>query len=106
MVGTPRDGPPGLAKAKKCLAEITGGARWHNELPEAMRVLERGFTAAPAHRDQASNPGHLLVYEKLYVVRDNLAATPTALSTLKSATSYSSRSPWIVAMSPLPLIIP
>ena len=67
---------PGLAKAKKRLAEIT--ARWHNELPEAMRVLERGFTAAtqfyafpraplgqathheqpraPAHRDQASNP--------------------------------------------------
>ena len=35
---------PGLAKAKKRLAEIT--ARWHNELPEAMRVLERGFTAA------------------------------------------------------------
>ena len=34
---------PGLAKAKKRLAEIT--ARWHNELPEAMRVLERGFTA-------------------------------------------------------------
>ena len=29
---------PGLAKAKKRLAEIT--ARWHNELPEAMRVLE------------------------------------------------------------------
>ena len=70
---------PGLAKAKKRLAEIT--ARWHNELPEAMRVLERGFTGgggrhpvlrvsraplgqathheqprAPAHRDQASNP--------------------------------------------------
>ena len=67
---------PGLAKAKKRLAEIT--ARWHNELPEAMKVLERGFTAAtqlyafpephwgpathheqpraPAHRDQASNP--------------------------------------------------
>ncbi len=35
---------PGLAKAKKRLAEIT--ARWHNELPEAMRVLERDFTAA------------------------------------------------------------
>ena len=35
---------PGLAEAKKRLAEIT--ARWHNELPEAMRVLERGFTAA------------------------------------------------------------
>ena len=35
---------PGLATAKKRLAEIT--ARWHNELPEAMRVLERGFTAA------------------------------------------------------------
>ena len=35
---------PGLAKAKKRLAEIT--ARWHNELPEAMRVLGRGFTAA------------------------------------------------------------
>ena len=35
---------PGLAKAKKRLAEIT--ARWHNELPEAMKVLERGFTAA------------------------------------------------------------
>ena len=40
----PSSGPPGLAKAKKRLAEIT--ARWHNELPEAMRVLERGFTAA------------------------------------------------------------
>ena len=35
---------PGLAEAKKRLAEIT--TRWHNELPEAMRVLERGFTAA------------------------------------------------------------
>ena len=34
---------PGLAKAKKRLAEIT--ARWHNEQPRA-----------PAHRDQASNP--------------------------------------------------
>ena len=30
--------------SEKRLAEIT--ARWHNELPEAMRVLERGFTAA------------------------------------------------------------
>ena len=33
-----------LDGAKKRLAEIT--ARWHNELPEAMRVLGRGFTAA------------------------------------------------------------
>ena len=32
------------APQPKRLAEIT--ARWHNELPEAMRVLERGFTAA------------------------------------------------------------
>ena len=35
---------PGLAEAKKRLAEIT--TRWQEELPEAMRVLERGFTAA------------------------------------------------------------
>ena len=67
---------PGLAESKKRLAEIT--ARWHKELPEAVNVLERGFTAAtqfyafpephwaptahheqpraPAHRDQASDP--------------------------------------------------
>ena len=51
---------PGLAKAKKRLAEIT--ARWHNELPEAMRVLERGFTAAtqfyafPEARPKAAQP--------------------------------------------------
>ena len=67
---------PGLAEAKKRLAEIT--TRWQEELPEAMKVLERGFTAAtqfyafpephwarlrttnspraPAHRDQASDP--------------------------------------------------
>ena len=35
---------PGLAEAKKRLAEIT--TRWQEELPEAMKVLERGFTAA------------------------------------------------------------
>ena len=35
---------PGLADAKKRLAEIT--ARWQKELPEAIEVLERGFTAA------------------------------------------------------------
>ena len=35
---------PGLAESKKRLAEIT--ARWHKELPEAVNVLERGFTAA------------------------------------------------------------
>ena len=35
---------PGLADAKKLLAEIT--ARWQRELPEAMKVLERGFSAA------------------------------------------------------------
>lgn len=35
---------PGLAEAKKLLAEIT--ARWQRELPEAMKVLERGFAAA------------------------------------------------------------
>ncbi len=34
---------PGLAEAKKRLAETT--ARWHKELPEAIKVLERGFTA-------------------------------------------------------------
>ena len=34
---------PGLAEAKKRLAEIK--ARWIKELPEAMTVLERGFTA-------------------------------------------------------------
>ena len=72
----PSSGPPGLAESKKRLAEIT--ARWHKELPEAVNVLERGFTAAtqfyafpephwartahheqpraPAHRDQASDP--------------------------------------------------
>ena len=33
-----------LAESKKRLAEIT--ARWHKELPEAVNVLERGFTAA------------------------------------------------------------
>ena len=35
---------PGLAESKKRLAKIT--ARWHKELPEAVNVLERGFTAA------------------------------------------------------------
>ena len=35
---------PGLTESKKRLAEIT--ARWHKELPEAVNVLERGFTAA------------------------------------------------------------
>ena len=35
---------PGLAESKKRLAEIT--ARWHKELPEAITVLDRGFTAA------------------------------------------------------------
>ena len=35
---------PGLAGSKKRLAEIT--ARWHKGLPEAVNVLERGFTAA------------------------------------------------------------
>ena len=35
---------PGLAEAKKRLAEIT--TRWQEELPEAMKVLEPGFTAA------------------------------------------------------------
>ena len=35
---------PGLAESKKRLAEIT--VRWHKELPEAVNVLERGFTAA------------------------------------------------------------
>ena len=35
---------PGLAEAKKRLAEIK--ARWMKELPEAMTVLERGFGAA------------------------------------------------------------
>ena len=35
---------PGLAEAKKLLAETT--ARWQRELPEAMKVLERGFSAA------------------------------------------------------------
>ena len=35
---------PGFADAKKHLAEIT--TRWAKELPEAMNVLERGFTAA------------------------------------------------------------
>ena len=35
---------PGLAEAKKRLAEIT--TRCREELPEAMKVLERGFTAA------------------------------------------------------------
>lgn len=35
---------PGLAEAKKLLAEIT--ARWQRELPEAIKVLERGFAAA------------------------------------------------------------
>jgi transposase-like protein len=35
---------PGLAAAKKRLAEIK--ARWSKELPEAMTVLERGFGAA------------------------------------------------------------
>ncbi len=38
---------PGLAEAKKLLAEIT--ARWQRELPEAMKVLERGF--APRARN-------------------------------------------------------
>ena len=33
----------GLAEAKKRLADVT--ARWHKELPEAMQVLEQGFTA-------------------------------------------------------------
>lgn len=35
---------PGLAEAKKRLAEVQ--ARWATELPEAMTVLERGFGAA------------------------------------------------------------
>jgi len=35
---------PGLAEAKKLLAEITG--RWTKELPEAMHVLDKGFDAA------------------------------------------------------------
>ena len=35
---------PGLAQAKKRLAEIK--ARWIKELPEAMAVLDRGFAAA------------------------------------------------------------
>jgi transposase-like protein len=35
---------PGLAEARKRLAEVR--ARWAKELPEAMRVLERGFGAA------------------------------------------------------------
>ncbi len=35
---------PGLAEAKQRLGEIT--TRWAKELPEAMKVLERGFTAA------------------------------------------------------------
>jgi transposase-like protein len=35
---------PGLAEAKKRLAELT--TRWVKELPEAMQVLERGFPAA------------------------------------------------------------
>ena len=46
---------PGLAEAKKRLAEIT--ARWHNELPEAMRVLERGFTPPPSSTRSPSPTG-------------------------------------------------
>ena len=45
---------PGLAKAKKRLAEIM--ARWHNELPEAMRVLEQGFTAATQFTTRFPSP--------------------------------------------------
>lgn len=35
---------PGLAASKKLLAEFR--TRWHKELPEALDVLERGFSAA------------------------------------------------------------
>lgn len=35
----------GRAKAKQCSAEVK--ARWTQELPEAMMILERGFGAAP-----------------------------------------------------------
>jgi transposase-like protein len=35
---------PGLAASKKLLADFR--ARWHRELPEAVEVLERGFSAA------------------------------------------------------------
>lgn len=35
---------PGLTESKKLLVEFK--ARWHKELPEAVDVLERGFTAA------------------------------------------------------------
>ena len=42
--GRRRDRAPGLAEAKKRLAEIT--TRWQEELPEAVEVLERGFGAA------------------------------------------------------------
>lgn len=35
---------PGLAESKKLLAEFR--TRWHKELPEAVEVLERGFSAA------------------------------------------------------------
>ncbi len=35
---------PGPAEAKQLLADFT--ARWKKQLPEAVQVLERGFTAA------------------------------------------------------------
>ena len=47
---------PGLAKAKKRLAEIT--ARWHNELPEAMRVLERRPPPSSTRFPSPTGPGY------------------------------------------------
>ena len=39
-------------RVARAVAAVFRAGCWHNELPEAMRVLER----APAHRDQASDP--------------------------------------------------